>query len=291
MKQWILQFLYFSKRDTRASLFLIFICFSTLMGPSLLKKQFRSTKGSDPEWKADLLAAMDRLEEKQKKPDTLQPVNFDPNTISLDSLLEMNVPSRIARTLIKYREKGGQFWKKEDLQRIYGVDSVLYAALEPHIRIPARSVKTQKTKKTFPKNVHKRKAPPKIEINKAGPEEWQRLYGIGPVLSKRIVKFREALGGFRTIDQVGETYGLADSVFQQIRPFLQLTETPRKIDLNRCSLEVLAAHPYINWKLARRIISYRQQHGPFQDLEDLRGIKELPVGFWEQIGAYLEVNN
>jgi competence protein ComEA len=291
MKRFILQFLYFSRGDARASVFLVFICLSSTMAPSVLKKHLKSPDGPEPKWKNELLAAMDRLEREQENPDTLRPFVFDPNTVSLDSLLDMNVPVRIARRLIKYRDKGGQFWKKEDLQRIYGVDSTLYAGLKPYIRIPARSFTKRTSQKSFPPKSYERKAPPKIEVNSAGVEEWQRLYGIGPVLSKRIVKFRDALGGFRSIEQVGETYGLADSVFQQIRSQLVLKEGTRRIDINRCTLEALAGHPYINWKLARRIISYRQQHGPFEDLEELEGIKELPEDFWEQVGEYLEVGD
>jgi competence ComEA-like helix-hairpin-helix protein len=259
------------------------------MAPSVLKKQLRNGNAPEPEWKNELLAAMDRLEKREERPDTLRPVAFDPNTVSLDSLLDMNVPPGVARTIIKYRDKGGQFWKKEDLQRIYGMDSALYAGLEPYIRVPARASKPKQYQKSFPKKDYVRKALPKIEINSAGVEAWQRLYGIGPVLSERIVKFRDALGGFRAIEQVGETYGLADSVFQQIRPQLVLEGGMQQININRCSVETLAGHPYVSWKLARRIISYRQQHGHFEDLEDLKDVKELPMDFFERVGPYLEV--
>lgn len=289
MKRRILQLLYFSRGDARAAVFLVSICFSTTMAPSILKKQFNHTERPEPEWEKQLTAAMDRLEKAEEMPDTLQPLYFNPNTVSLDSLLDMNVPDRVARTLIKYREKGGQFWKKEDLQRVYGVDSALYAGLEPYIQIPARSFKPKAFHAPFSGKSYEKKAPHKIEINSAGVEEWQGLHGIGPVLSKRIVKFRDALGGFRSIDQVGETYGLADSVFQQLRSQLVLSEAPNKIDINRCTVEILAAHPYISWSVARRIIRYREQHGPFEDLEALKGLKELPEDFFEQVGAYLHV--
>lgn len=289
MKQWILSLLYFSKGDTRASLLLVMVCFLTLMGPPWLKNRLAPPPSNDPEWKKALLAGLQALEKSEALRDTLYPFYFDPNAISLDSLLVMNLPLSVAQTIIRYREKGGQFRRKEDLQKIYGLDSVLYATLEPYIQTPS--------KKSFPKRAVLPSTPQSrtsrsaktIDINLASREEWQQFYGIGPVLSGRIIKFREALGGFDSIDQVGETYGLADSVFQQIRPFLLFKEQPKRIDINQCTLEVLAAHPYISWQLARRIVHYRQQHGPFNSLEDLSGMQALPADFFEKVIPYLKV--
>ena len=64
-----------------------------------------------------------------------------------------------------------------------------------------------------------------IDINNATEEDWKSLPGIGDVLSKRIVKFRTSRGGFQSVDDVARTYGLKDSVFQMIRPYLKLAST------------------------------------------------------------------
>ena len=65
-----------------------------------------------------------------------------------------------------------------------------------------------------------------LNVNTATEEEWKALPGIGDVLSKRIVKFRTKLKGFISVQQVGQTYGLADSVFQKILPYLRLENNP-----------------------------------------------------------------
>jgi hypothetical protein len=81
--------------------------------------------------------------------------------------------------------------------------------------------------------------------------------GIGQKLAARILLFREKLGGFYSVDQVRETYGLPDSIFIRIRPMLKIGETGegalRKIDLNSSGIEELRQHPYIRWNLTRRL--------------------------------------
>lgn len=287
MKHWILHLLYFSRGDARASLFLVFICFSMLVFPSVIVKYLKRPSLAQPDWKATLIASVERLNNSQEQQDTLRPFPFDPNTVSLDSLLDMNLPPRTARTIIRYREKGGQFRRKADLLKIYGLDSALYIGLEPFIRISGPSYSSREGKRYARREGRPRQATKVIQINQAGREEWQGLYGIGPVLSQRIVRFRDGLGGFTSVEQLRETYGLADSVFQQIRPFLKLEKGVQKIDINRCSVESLAAHPYISWKLARRILSYRDQHGPFKELDSLKEIRELPEDFFDKVVPYL----
>jgi competence protein ComEA len=130
-----------------------------------------------------------------------------------------------------------------------------------------------------------------IDINTADSLLWEQLPGIGPVLARRIVYFRERLGGFHSIAQVGETYGLADSVFNKIQPLLRLGDVSlRKIDLNETDEKSLADHPYINTKLARVIIRYRNSHGPFSLVEGLKGIALVDDSIYRKLEKYLVVN-
>jgi competence ComEA-like helix-hairpin-helix protein len=86
----------------------------------------------------------------------------------------------------------------------------------------------------------------------------------------RIVNFREKLGGFYSVDQLAETYGLPDSTYQLIRPRLICRNAVvRKININDASVEELKNHPYIKWNLANVIMQYRKQHGPFKSIEQL----------------------
>ena len=103
-----------------------------------------------------------------------------------------------------------------------------------------------------------------IDINTADTSAFISLPGIGSKLAARIVNFRDKLGGFYSIDQVGETFGLPDSTFQKIKQYLKLENTSiKKININTATVDELKAHPYIKYSVANPIIAYRNEHGPF----------------------------
>lgn len=126
-----------------------------------------------------------------------------------------------------------------------------------------------------------------VDINQSNIYQWQLLNGIGPAYASRIVKYRDKLGGFSSVDQVGETYGLPDSVFALIRPHLTTSEIIRPLWINRWPADSLRNHPYINWKQASIIENYRLQHGPYRAAEDLFRIKVFDTVFVEQLRPYL----
>src|SRR5262249_25636461 len=101
-----------------------------------------------------------------------------------------------------------------------------------------------------------------IDINSADTTAFIALPGIGSKLAARIVNFREKLGGFYSVDQVGETFGLPDSTFQKIKQYLKLENNSlRKININTATVDELKLHPYIKWSIANPIIAYRNEHG------------------------------
>ncbi len=293
MKNLLLKVLYFSKKERRSALLLLFLSFGLMLGPDAIKSQFKNTMDPRPlqDWEKDLIAHIDQAETLVTEEDSLELVPFDPNTTNKEDLLDMNIPPKVVYTIINYREKGGRFRKKEDLQKIYGLDSNLYLQLEPYVQIKGNVQTRNPQKRIVTKFLPDASKNKKIDVNQAKREDWESFYGIGPVLSARIVKFREALGGFSNIEQVGETYGLKDSTFQQIKPSLSLEIKVQQININQASKETLAGHPYISWKLAKLIIAFRSQHGPFKDLQDLKKMKELPKDFFEKIGPYLSVDD
>jgi competence ComEA-like helix-hairpin-helix protein len=142
----------------------------------------------------------------------------------------------------------------------------------------------------FPEKRFVRKPVPPVDINLADTTAFIALPGIGSKLAERIVKFREKLGGFYSIDQIGEVYGLADSVFQKIRPlFLMAPFLVKKININTVSLDELKAHPYIRFNIARSIISYREQHGAFTAIEDLKKLVLMTDDIYTKAYPYLEL--
>lgn len=214
-----------------------------------------------------------------------EPFNFDPNTADEATLQQLGISEKVARVILNYREKGGRFRKKEDLAKIYSLPEADYQRLEPYIQIASSATATDaKTKSgTAP-------APAAIliDINKASAEEWQRLRGIGAATAGRIVSYREKLGGFSSVEQVGETLGLPDSTFQHIKAQLNFSPIFKPVAVNVAGIDELDAHPYLSRKEATAIAAYRANHGDFKTFEDVKKVKALSTKTLEKIKPYLE---
>jgi competence ComEA-like helix-hairpin-helix protein len=206
------------------------------------------------------------------RPSTIRCSPFDPNTVQADELYAMGVPSFVSRNLLAYREAGGAYRKPGDLLKIYGIDSSLYQSLAPCITITDRPDAT--TTLT-------------LDINAAGETEWKLLPGIGDVLARRIVKYREALGGFHSATQVADTYGLPAETFTSILPYLISSPVSRKIGINTATAGELQKHPYISRRQATAIVSYREHHGAFSGIEELFSLYVLDSAWLHTMEPYL----
>lgn len=216
---------------------------------------------------------------------------FDPNTATSEELQRLGLPKKVVLTILNFRNKGGGFYKREDLAKIYGLSETDFERLFPYIKIEEKQA-APLLASYEPAQIpveYEATAPIKININTASAEEWQQLQGIGPYFSKQICNFRDKLGGFVSIDQVGETRGFPDSTFQKVKAFLVLDQPAKTINLNTASAKELSAHPYLNWSQANAIVKYRGQHGNFAYLDQLENIVILDKETLEKIRPYLEV--
>lgn len=229
---------------------------------------------------------------------------FDPNSLPEAGWEQLGVPPKVVRNIQRYLAGGGRFRHPEDLQRIYTLPPEVYSRLAPYIRIAERVI-TEKNKRKWNNNrkrdsVDRRdsarrswysaKQPRCIDINTADTLQWQALPGIGPGYARRIVGFRERLGGFHSIAQIGETYGLPDTVFKKIQPLLQIgSSSLKKIDINHADEKSLAHHPYIRYKLAGLIVRYRSMNGPFRQVEELRRIPLVDEIIYRKIEHYIHI--
>jgi competence ComEA-like helix-hairpin-helix protein len=212
---------------------------------------------------------------------------FDPNTLESEGWKRLGLPDRSIKTLMNYRSKGGKFYRPEDLQKIWGLPNGFYEAVKDHVRItsPAPFSRSEFTKTAFEK-----KKIEQVDINQGDTSEFIALPGIGSKLAARIILFREKLGGFHSVEQVGEVYGLQDSTFQKIKPFLMLGSNGiRKIRLNTATKEEIKAHPYFKWSLANAIVEYRNVHGKFNELSELKKITIIDEPVYRRILPYLEL--
>lgn len=221
---------------------------------------------------------------------------FDPNTATLADWQRLGAPQWLARRIINYRNKGGRFRQPEDLQKIYGFPPALYETLAPYVKIndalpeyqregvineePSPQEKEAGSKQSSAHLV--------VELNSADTTTLKRLRGIGSVYARRIVRYRASLGGFYSVEQLKEVYGLPEETFQRILPFITIdTARLRLIRINEVDAETLARHPYLNKRKASAIVAYRLQHGKFQSVGDLKKIKVLHEEEIERLAPYL----
>lgn len=219
---------------------------------------------------------------------------FDPNTISTADWKRLGLRDRTIKTIENYVSKGGHFYKPEDLQKIYGLYDDEYERLKPYIKIESGS---SKPNDDFVSLKSKEEIQPAktyaarysiIDVNTADTSAFISLPGIGSKLASRIVTFREKLGGFYSVEQIGETYGLPDSTFQKIKQYLKLDNpSVKKININTATVDELKAHPYIKYSLANPIIAYRNEHGSFSNLEDIKKVMAVTEDVYKKIAPYL----
>ena len=230
----------------------------------------------------------------QKTPLNYRLFTFDPNTISKTTWIELGVREKTAVGILNYISKGGRFRQADDLNKIWGIDDEHKARLLPYVRISATAdVAKNYPDKKWPEREPYVYVPKKIEpinINTADTLEWATLPGIGAGYARRIVKFRDRLGGFYDVKQIAETFGLPDSTYQKILPYLRCNPNEtQKININTASEENLKLHPKIRWQLAKVIVAYRSQHGLYKNIDELRNIMIVTPEVMNDIKNYVKV--
>ena len=218
---------------------------------------------------------------------------FDPNTASLTDWNRLGVKEKTAETIQKYLVRGGHFYKPEDIAKIWGLHKDEVERLLPYVRIENNKKENANNEAAYKTNytAYKKPSPQIIDINTSDTAAFISLPGIGSKLAQRIVSFRDKLGGFYSVDQVKETYGLSDSAFQKIRSRLILTDNSvKKININTASLDEMKSHPYIRYNLANAFIQYRIQHGNFSSITDIKKIMIITDDIFNKVSPYLTIN-
>lgn len=312
-KRWLDDYFYFTKRERNAVLVLVFLIMALAVLPLLLP---RRTNQPDSVAMAQFEKEIAQLKPVLKDSSHSSPYNktfppayppsayantpassvfyFDPNTLSAEGWRKLGLGEKTIRTIRHYLEKGGKFRKPEDIGKIYGLRQGEAERLLPYVRLPSipRAAAQQPDKKPVYERFYTNTTPPKppyadllIDVNRTDTTTLQLLPGIGSRLAARIINFREKLGGFYTIEQVAETYGLPDSTFQKIKSHLQAPSPGLvTLNINTATADQLKQHPYIRWNGANAIVQYRQQRGNFKAKEDLLQIGAIPP---EQAGKLL----
>lgn len=293
----------YSRRERTGSLVLVIIILSVI-SYRVAVGHFRSGEIAGTSLQANNTGESDPIREEglpgNDFPSAI--IDFDPNTASVEILLKNGLTGRQATTLVNYRKSGGRFLKAEDFRKIYGINRELQDILIPHIfiagsvirdsnnRDPVEPYKYDKESILSEREDNVSFPVKKIEINSADASEFERMPGLGPVLSVRIVKYRNLLGGFITIDQLTQVYGIEDSLIMQISGLLTVEkENIRCLDLNSAEYKDLIRHPYINGVQTKSILRYREVTGQIYNKGELVINKIFTEEEIERLAPYIVI--
>lgn len=221
------------------------------------------------------------------------PFNFNPNTVKKEELIKFGLTEKQASNLVNYVKAGGKFKKKEDLKKLYCMSDYLYNQVSPYVIIPqTNEVKNQEAFQSNSTNKASLFSKPSLifDLNQADTLDLQALRGIGPSYARRIYNYGKRLGGYISLEQLKEIYGMNDTLYQKIIPYLKLEKIePKKININTATIKQLSSHPYIDFYLAKAIIKLRQEITKFKTLDQIRQIHLLDEKTYQKLLPYLEL--
>ncbi len=230
---------------------------------------------------------------KKRKKKTFVPFEFDPNTIDLAGLQKLGFSEKQAQSILNYRNKGGQFRKAEDFKKMYVVSDQHFRTLKSYIVFPKKTEFNdyQNTLSVDSLDVSEPKFHKKntlVDISMASEEELKTVHGIGDKLSARIIKYRNMLGGFYSIEQLKEVYGIDEDNYEAIATQIKSSaEIWEFVDVNKAYASQLKKHPYIKtWDFANKIVYHKRKH-PFKDWEDFQNKLQLDEETAVKLKPYL----
>ncbi|MCU0461151.1 MAG: helix-hairpin-helix domain-containing protein [Bacteroidales bacterium] len=128
-----------------------------------------------------------------------------------------------------------------------------------------------------------------IELNTCDSAALEALPGIGPVLSARIIKYRNLLGGYWSVEQLKEVYGLSEETFNLVKKRVSADAgLVRKININSADYKQLMNLRYLERDDIQAILKYRELMGRIKDIEELVKNKILTEEKAEELKWYLE---
>ena len=241
-----------------------------------------------------LNAKIDSLESLQKKqPIKLYP--FNPNFITDYKGYKLGMSVVEIDRLFAFRKQNKYVNSAKEFQAVTGISDSLLATMAPYFKFPDWVNKKRLSKPVFFSNTASERFSKKAnivvkDINQATQEDLIRIYGIGEAISLRILKFKESLGGFVSMEQMNDVWGLSPEVVQQLKTNFKISALPnlKKIDINNATIKELAQFPYFKYNLAREIVIYRSMNGDIKNAGDLTKIKGMSNENANIIALYLD---
>lgn len=292
----IKKYIEISPREFRGMIVFVVILFSVYGGPYVYEKVMGQPLKITVETLIPKIADIESFDEKRdgfytekEEPVTGELFEFNPNDLPIAEWKRLGLTEKQALSIKKYEAKGGKFRTLADVKKMYPITDEMYHRLEPYIKIPKETQNFKSYTENEAKIAFKKRAAVNIELNSADSAELVSISGVGPSFASRIIKYRNKLGGFVSLNQLKEIYGIDSLKFEQIKLQVNIdAKNIQQMDINRCSLNDIKFFPYLRYKQANAIIAYRMQHGNFSDATDLNKIAILSPELIQKITPYFK---
>jgi len=218
---------------------------------------------------------------------------FNPNELDSAGWVKLGFSPRETKGILKYRAKGGKFRKKQDVKKLYCVDDVRYQSLEPFIILPEELSKEPFSEVPDQPIIADTPTPRVaqkilVELNTADTTDLKRLPGIGSYYARKIVEYREELGGYMDHDQLLEIWKFGEERLDKIRSCLVIDTTfVNKVMVNHWDKDRLKIHPYISSQLANMMVNYRLHHGAYKRPQDLKKLELVNDSIYRKLVPYI----
>ncbi len=209
---------------------------------------------------------------------------FDPNSYQQQDWTALGLSPKQADIIVKLSKRG--FRSNEDLERIYVLPKEAFELLKDSTFYIVREKSsyqgnqyTSAVKKTI-----------LVDLNTGNQEEFEQIPGIGEYFARKIIDYRQQLGGFINTEQLMEVWKIDAVKYTEIEPFVKIANNSiQKISINTATTDELQKHPYISYKVANSIVKMRSQHGDYKDVSDIKRSVLIDEVTYQKIKPYLTI--
>lgn len=225
---------------------------------------------------------------------TLCPFHFCVDTMKINDWKRLGFTEKEAIQIDKYLAKGGKIKKSEDLKKLYCIDEKEYNILKDYVHFKNEKKQFSKIINDSNSIINKKEKVKKINrinLNKADSIELETIQTISTKMVSNILRYRKRLGGFYSLEQLQEVYGIDNSNYSNIVNYFYIdSQYIKTININKATIKELTKHPYIEYPIAKLIVSYREKNGPYQKVEEIKKAAIIYDELYKKIIPYLSIN-
>ena len=281
-----------SKRNRRGLIFILVICLIIAVTPRLLNSMSSvappviTHEEAVEAHRSYVNAEKNRVDYSRAKKEFryISPKEkFDPNKYQKEDWMKLGLTERQTEVILKFSKRGLR--SAEDLKKIFVLPKVLFDLIEDSLYFPAQEYDSNRSSQEQVEVENDLI----VQLNSATNNELERIPGIGPYFAKKMIEYREKLGGFVGKEQLLEIWKFDEVKYNEVADFIVLGDIPlSKININTVSIEVLSDHPYISYSVANSIVKMRIHHH-YSAVEDIKKSVLIDEELFRKLKPYLEL--